>query len=379
MVKQFLAKQRPLLLVFLAGWAMWGNAHLSFAESATDLGLPVSVNAAKPLGTNRYEISGNDDFFVFRSDDLGVEDSRLSLPFYFERLGQNEEVMITLFFQGRKIAERFRFSSSAKAVFNFAAQEDGSMTVSLPSTVLDSLGEFVRIDVDHCNACQLSLGQNQRGSANVIKGDMTLLRTGENALAKTEVIQLNDQWSRNAISETGEVLGADPYLVSPYLDVATDNLAGVYLELMQSDAEYSEHNLQFFYATEGHGFVEAASTIFRVKTQDGVTAKVFLNLDFLASGNPSRATIERIRLDFDGAGGNWQLLAVEMVALQDRGDYQAYRPAKLRVSKMQTPSKADLVNGIWSRLTADPVFLLLYLFGILGVAVFTLRGWRKAS
>ena len=378
----------------------------------------VAVNSISKTSDGNYLLGSNDPYFVFRhSSNNGSIDSsdkqKASLEdkdrYWLAPIqllntpGQNRRIEIEVFFDGEQAGKQHVFSPTNYLRYAVDAQnwsKLNGLNIKLPRGVQFNEDSLLRLDVAGCSGCKLAIKANpnldKARSASYANTELLQQRNGVAEIGQELISIEPEKWSRNDINNKAKVTGIDPFMISPLLDLSTSNLAGIYFEAFSQEKALSQNKatkpalFQLFYASESHGFIEAASVYAQVHPDNNGDSneqssdiqnsyRFFLPLDFLAEQSPRRELLERVRLDFSTQAGSWALTNVELVPESKRSNYQSFLP-KLRVqSKLQNANGRQILANIVSRLGRDLGFLFFYLLLLSATAYFIWRGFRDTN
>ena len=310
----------------------------------------------------------------------------------------NEVIELEVFFDGQQAEQGRMFSARKQLKLSIDAkqwrQQDG-LEIALPENIRFANNTLLRLDFNHCSKCLVALNgaplMSKNSLDNYAKANIIRSRNGLQSLEDQALNIIPSNWQGHHLDANGKVDGNDPFVVSPPLDIDTNKLAGVYLEISGSGTEntaVTRATFQLFYATEAHDFIEAASIYAKVNSNNCPdkhlksnlssqkplpTYCVFLALDFLSEQAPAREVLERMRLDFSNKTSLWKIQKVALIPTSEKSEYLAYTPDLLAQSKLQKASKRQLVRNIINRLSRDPWFLVVYTLLLLAVAGFAGR------
>lgn len=356
----------------------------------------------KQLENQRYKLVGNDPFFVLR---LAQQDQQ-------EQQQRVDALLIELSLSGGNKAEQLNFEvfykanseqhHAAQAIsfdalyrFSFSHPSDSfeqpmsRILVALPSALDISTASLVRLDIDGCTGCITDIASIALVNSQTLTPSQAIsIRKFYNGVTPIssdgENIELAG-WTLNdlvadSVTPNGfarlKITGADPYLVSPRLEFATDQLGGVLFNL-SAPPELDDIAVQLFYATDKHGFSEAASSLIRV-SRDQIEQGFVVPLNFLGTQSPRQRMIERLRLDIDSpSAGSWQLNKVQLLHQSQLAEYSSLVPNRLLQRKIQRARGLDLAFQSLQKIARDKAFIIAYLLLLALTSLYFYRSFRR--
>lgn len=356
----------------------------------------------KQLENQRYKLVGNDPFFVLRlaqQDHQEQQQRADALLIELSLSGGNraEELNFEVFYKANSEQHEDAQALSFDALYRFSFSHSSSafeqpmsrILVALPSALDISTASLVRLDIDGCTGCitdiaSIALVNSQTltpsQAINIRKfynGVTPISSDGENIeLAGWTLNDLDaDSVTPNGSARL-KITGADPYLVSPRLDFATDQLGGVLINL-SAPPELDDIAVQLFYATDKHGFSEAASSLIRV-SRDQIEQGFVVPLNFLGTQSPRQRMIERLRLDIDSpSAGSWQLNKVQLLHQSQLAEYSSLVPNRLLQRKIQRARGLDLAFQSLQKIARDKGFIIAYLLLLALTSLYFYRSFRR--
>ena len=377
---------RQLVLLIIVYW-------LSIA--AVQASSLVRLNSVTENENGLYVIGNNDPYFVFDLKDIEINSAIEHNKYYWQlpitlksKAAKNKTIELEVFFDGQTTNDRLAFSPRKHLKFNIDAKQwsvNNGINLPIPDSVRFANNSLLRLDLNGCSNCIVSFNGepsiNANRQAGFVNAKLEKHRNGVTELEQSAVVIPLQKWQRNHIDVEGKVIGVDPFLISPLLDTSTDNLAGIYIEAVTQEQDLDRALFQVFYATETHGFIEAASIYSQVnvtKTNVNIeqTFRFYLPLDFLYQQSPRKEILERIRIDFSNHYSAWSLNKVELIPASKKGQYMAFLPKLLVQAKLQKPSTRQIIKDIVSRLSRDLSFAFVYLLLLLGTSWFFWRSYN---
>lgn len=376
------------------------SSTLAFANSLID------TNSISKNERGHYLIGANDPYFVFDHSSGGKDNTNRHwlLPLTLvSQTKKNQRIDVEVFFDGKYANNRRVFSPRKYLKFSVESQdwrESSGLNITLPTDVRFSDNSLLRVDLNGCTKCEVSLNAaprlNAEPSSNYANTKLLQQRNGLNTPEQLIINIPVEQWSRNNIDDQGILTGQDPFMVSPALDTNTNKLAGIYFEVsskindaVSNSSKHTERAVfQLFYATETHGFIEAASSYARISPHQSSSSeqqkselekhyRFYLPLDFLGYQSPKQEILERVRLDFSNLNASWFLSKSELIPESQKKNYIAFLPELHAQKKLQKASLNQVVKNIFSRLGRDLGFLFGYLLLLCGTLYFIWRNYRK--
>lgn len=366
-------------------WCLFSVIFLSLFTQTHAAGLQVlSEHDVQALDELRYQLGDTDPYWVFKTLTVEPGSRAIRLPINIIGVVNNDrDIKLELFFKEfdndtLNSQQPFRFNPLHRLKYLVPAsrlneaESSLSIVLVLPEQINQIPNNSLRLDIENCTNCVVNFNQNTDPNITQLAPSMTI--NGAQPIPK-ENISLNPlQWQLNDLERQGDRLntvGDDPYLVSPPLNIAASSLGGVLIELTlePNTAPRSTANIQLFYSTEQHSFIEAASTVIKSpSTKDGGTQQnFFIPLDFISSQNPVMSLLKRLRLDVE------QLTSVSKITLinkQSAQEYQTLIPSRIYQSKLQYASGRQIIASIFKNLSSDLNFIIFYglLFVLTAVA-----------
>lgn len=359
-----------------------------FAQQASSQVSEVGSNDLKPLGPFGYQIGPGDPYLVIRSTALPEADSAsnksLILPIKLTKnSAQSESLKLEVFFAGRAkdtsnkslshiaFDARKRIEIQVNRVLWSAA--DG-IQINLPEGVKQELGAYIRVDFNDCTLCVIELQENN-AIDQTVPANILSLRRGLRPIGDVPRDISVDQWQFNDIDKEGAITGVDPFAISPKLDASTEDLAGIYFELIGADPNAAFAKFQTFFSTESHGFVEGASQYSMQTNEQGDYFQLYLPLDFLKSQTPQARILEQVRLDLESGMTSIKINKAQLVPVSLDAQFKEFRPKLLSQSKHQKASKRLIIKNIFKRFSQDLVFMVCYILALFLLATYL---WRQS-
>ena len=297
-------------------------AHIAFLACLISIQAAAAPELFLAHGTikqknNSYRITGQDPYFVTQLEinEATVSANTLSLNISIKRPTDHHEALpAELFFKVIRMDSVPIFDPLYKLQFQLPDTNFSKIAISLPKNIKLRAGQLLRLDIDACLKCIVSIQTNfligtpqakpnvaQIEIANYLNGVQNLPKQGKyiSAFTKYQDWRLHD-FDRNQnmllISNT------DPFLVSPPLYISTQNFSGMLLDMRVPSFNPPIYDFQVFYSTEEHRFIEQASSVIRVlgksaREGDHNRLRFFVPLDFLSKQFPPVKVIKRVRLD----------------------------------------------------------------------------------
>jgi len=333
----------------------------------------LATNDIEASQVNHYLLGSADPYLVFSSPE--IINNQVQLPIKLVKSAKSSNIELELFFAGKKTAKNYAFDARKRLKLEVSAdnwrQLDG-IKFDLPKGL--SLGEFIRLDFNDCSECEFKI-DDQSNAFSSTSAKVTSVRQGLQALGdQVKPIIESGGWFDHDTNTNGQIIGIDPFIVSPSLDASTEDLAGVYFEITTQSIEKKLTTFQLFYATESHDFIESISQYIELSPQEPGIYKFFLPLDFLAKQNPPSRILEQLRLDMVDGIDHWQLHKALLVPSSLQDQYQQWQPNLFVQKKHQKAGKRQILRDILSRLGRDPWFIVLY--SLLLITTITLL-WRQ--
>lgn len=402
---------------------------------------PLKTHNLQKTADSHYTVIGNDPYFVLplRHQASTTHNSELHLSLVLERLDDDErDIPLEVFFRplvaenqtvdGATIFDplfriQFRVPDHGAEHNSFepssarpdSAREPKVRRISLPlpdDVSVDS--STVRFDIDSCQACTVSvidlavikgpatdISEDNKDEKVMPQGWNNLkILNGAKPIPENGLELGAGAWSLNDMEIAASSLaitGGDPYLVSPIIDVATESLSGVLVEIEPHLPEVAwsaatpeknpHYTFQLFYSTEKHQFTEYASTIMRLPTaSDQAPLQFFIPLDFLSIRMPKIRLLRRLRLDIENPNFDnnrshvlsWSFPKVVLIGPRQAEQYRELIPAQLLHSKLQKASRRQTLIGILKKISADLAFSISYTMLLLLVAAIIIQKFRSA-
>ncbi|MEM7360632.1 MAG: hypothetical protein AAF431_16185 [Pseudomonadota bacterium] len=386
-----------------------GNAHLE----------PLRVNSLDNLGAGQFTVSGNDPYLVLAVEDQTSEDvvaRDLVLAIKVNRDDNDvRDIPLEIFYRSAPSAAdanailfdplyRIQFSIPSTSD-DSAAAEDTLIRLPVSAEMLP-LARQLRLDIDSCRRCSIELmampvldssgpeqnsGSQPSQDASQLDDQATSYQNlriinGARAIPESGLDVDDSAWTLNDLQAIGAfamVSGNDPFLVSPIIDAAIDDLAGLLIEIDAPNGNQPNFDFQLFYATEKHNFIESASSYIRVGSKaDGAPLLFFVPLGFLSTQAPSVKLLKRLRLDIANPVETseeqiWSPPKIALVSKLESANYQDLIPGQLIHNKLQRSSKRQLLIDILARFGEDIIFSIFYVLLLAGVVTITMRKFRS--
>jgi len=395
---------RKLVLIILMACSILMPTGLLAAELNI-----ISIQGLTKTSSNSFRIAGNDPHLVLplapkSGGDVTAQlsgDQSLILPMSLRGIPKSQlEIPVEVFFKSTLNSNSRLFDPIYRIQFIVDRAEFSSIRIPIPKDLnFDSL--IIRVDIDQCNNCQillsgspyLSTDSSETFTENSANISNFRLMNGARSIPNEGLDVAVDNWELHHLKSSTDgllVSGEDPFLISPIIDASIDELAGVLFELDAPGAETPVFDFQLFYATESHKFIEPASSIMRVAGQANTqksTLRFYIPLGFLSSQNPKVQLFKQLRLDlatrslgFDQSvhSSYWRLLKVSLVNKDSAAPFTSIRPAQLVHSKMQKATTAQVIKGIFHKVTADKGFIFSYVLLLMTVIIIAYRRFRAA-
>lgn len=361
--------------------------HSSVLAIATS---PLELNGITAEDNNSFNIVGPDPYIIFSPHNDAKQPNYIVFNFKLDASNRSDKLIpMELFFKSPAYPAgpfdpfyRLKFKIDSLAITDKAQR----FALAIPKTLQFNSGDRMRLDLDRCQGCRVEMVAYPKlvstPSADTVIVEPYRMVDGLNPVDTSGRKLATLNWrlkgmSRNANIHT--ITDGDPYIISSILDSETDSLGGVYVELVAISNRQQSHDFQLFYATESHGFTERASTFVSVKADDSDAVKFVVPLDFLNTGHPISAFLERLRLDFpqDQLGSKWRIEEIVLIHKKQMADFQKLIPQRRLENKFQRPSKLGFIGQIVTKITSDLAFTLGYLLLLLLTGVGFWRAFRR--
>ncbi len=359
------AFSRQLSLVI----ALLASSHLVVANAQVEL---LNTHDLVEKGTNNYQVAGNDPYWVFKP-------KASELPAQFLKLNITTS-------KGNRPAELF-FKQRGNVFdpwyrLSFNAPGNGDVAIRIPDTVQIEVGQTLRLDINRCGSCDIkfstaSLSQTSDGAAEV---EITRLFNGIQAVDDSGKLITLDDWQLNDVAgllSGFTITNNDPYLVSPDLNVGTQNLAAVYFKVSVPKNANVNNDYQLFYATEKHAFIEPATSLIRLENDSAPYVELLFPLDFLSREIPADSLLQKVRLDLPLIEGKWSLDEAKLLSFAQLEHYQNSAPRQLVQYKRQRSSGLALIKKSLMNVFSDLGFVFSYLLLLIAIAFGFIRAFKK--
>ena len=348
----------------------------------------VSHHDAQRINKLGFKLGESDPYWIFQSPVIEANTRRLQIPISLRTTANtnNRDILLEVFFKQLENTSEARFSPLHRLKYTIAVEalkELGTAPViflTLPNEIQIAQDPLIRLDIDNCAGCDLSFNATTNNSVE-LKPSLTLNGAESAPLQDLELDltkwRLNDLEQRESRFYT---TGKDPFLFSPTLAVNTSSLGGVLVKLsLNKELKNSEtsvtnklateqipiSNIQLFYRTEQHAFVEGASTVVELPILDDGTEQAFyIPLDFISSQAPVMQLLTGLRLDVEHLH---RLNSLSIVNKQAAKKYQKLIPNRMYQRKIQRASGRQIISDIINKLKGDMGFVISY--GVLLILV----------
>jgi len=380
------------LLIFVAANSLMSSSSALTAPT-------YNVNDIDLKAENVFLISGQDPYLRFTphsivADPNGISYLTLNLLLTDEQNASADEVQMELFFNEVTTAPKAYFDPNYRLQFSVPKthlrSEFPAFILPIPGNT--QLGDLrgLRLDINGCTQCRFKALAYPSLSSVESSADGGLLITpsvvfnGLTTVPNSGIDITDGEWKLNDLNlESGmlSLSGSDPFLVSPEFNIDTAQLGGVYVRLSPTAHLNKTQDLQLFYATEQHGFVESASTSFRAAANKDGALEFIVPLSFLSNGHPKVEGLRRIRLDLDGSlvesKAMWALNEAKIVHVNELATKAELIPEARITNKRQRAHGLRLVLNVLKKVTSDIGFVIAYLL-LLAITVFGFwRSYRK--
>ena len=262
-------------------------------------------------------------------------------------------------------------------------KKTGRIALKLPSSINLKSNTPLRVDIDACNACLIEFSNTIQFSEN--NNDLeelspTEVYNGIESVPSNGKTLALDDWQFNSINgslEQFEIEAIDPYLVSPKLNLGTENLAAIYFQIQLPENSNISNDFQLFYATENHGFSEQASSHIRAQNTSEAQLELLFPVDFLSQQIPSDRMLDRIRIDIPLISGAWSVTNVSLISDSQFSEFEHLMPSQLIQNKRQKARGLSLIKNTVSNIFSDLGFSLSYLLLITLVSIGFFRAYKK--
>lgn len=370
-----------------------------FSVSASALALELIMSNDLVQDGNAYRVAGPDPFLVLplTSESVSYSSSAAELTVFLginrDTSSSDEPVTTELFYQ-TNLEESF--SPQKRLKLSVPATGFDAFSVTLPPRLELLPDSYVRIDLNACADCRIT-PTTEYSSARMAQAGLLRAYLGTRIIPPSGLdfgtnfsASSGDDWDSHDIELIGKqwlITGADPYLVSPYIDADTSQLGGVLFDLSSTNSAPTVHDFQLFYATENHQFIEKASSIIRVKN-NGQQIRFLIPLDFLSDEFVAEQSLAQLRLDLvihdttqnaQTPPVRWQLQEARLINKSEMQEYAQLIPSGLVHSKLQRQNKWQIATSIINKLAGDMLFLLTYGLLLIGFLVWWVILIRRYS
>ncbi len=371
----------------------------SFSSPLTD------SHSIKQSADGSYEIIGDDAYFSLtikqNSQNPETADTKksLRLNISIEPTTQSDSaISAELFFKQIDSKESIRFDPDFRIQFNFQESAVSVLNINLPDSVSLIEGQLLRLDINNCLDCAFKINSEfalaAQTNANV---NITRIYNGRLVLDGDKRSVFNNDWVLNDLEAENESLavqGEDPYLISPILDVATNSLGGVLISINAPQMTDNLYDLQLFYSTDRHRFIERASSFIRLTGSDNENiAKpssnldFFVPLDFLSQQIPPSTLLKRLRLDLpitvsnDGTliNQDWSINKIELVSRLQSSNHQHLISQQLTHKKRSKVGQRQIIINVANKIFNDLGFMIIYALLLLLVSFIVVRKFKAAA
>jgi len=355
----------PLLLSFAFSMTSYGSA------SATDN--EIISNDLIENSKSQYTVTGPDPYIIFNPQQLESNARTLFLD-----LGKDiENKPLELFFN----SDDDVFNPGYKISFTV---DNFPIGLVIPQEVTLSSRTRLRLDVNQCSGCTInfdSIPILKSGQAYATLVQPQAVQNGAHELTANQSI-IDGQWRLNSLNgsyQNFEVSGADPYLVTPILNISTHMLEAVYFKIKAPTSNEPWGNYQLFYQTEQHRFTSQANSSIRLANNNNDIVEFIIPLDFLSKEAPSVSILERLRLDIPEAEGKWSILELKLIHKDSIDQVKHLIPSLIIHNKKQKAKGLALVKKITRNITSDISFAISYILLLLLTFLFFRRAYRLNS
>lgn len=352
-----------LLLMLPAPEGLAGQTGMSLTANA-----PWKTNHMTQNGPNSYEITGSDPYVI--SPNLNRPLKRVS-GIFFELVvdGNVENSMLQLFwetnYQGFGEVFSFRFATPEQERIFIPFQFYETQTGFPEDTVLKS----IRLDLDGCERCILRI----RRAEMIEKATPELLNqipvnmiypvmpkpVAQNMTTKGSWRLMDIEWEQEG---TYRIVGDDPHMYSPDLDVLFSTIKGAHFRL-KLPQQTGKVMMQLFWSSYRLKIDENRSVWFLAEVEDGIADVYVPFYSFLQDD-----LLKTIRLDVRTPKGSvFQIESARLVASPDETLIQR-TPKHIMHSFGSGLSIRQIVSDMLHRLAVDKVFMGLYLLLLLAVS-----------
>lgn len=351
-----------------------------------------------------YKIVGDDAYFALtiqqNSQRPVTDDSKQSLRLNITietTTPSDSTISAELFFSQTDAVQDIWFDPDFRIQFDFQKPNVSELNINLPDSVSLSVGQLVRLDINNCLACRLKINSGftlaTQSEPNV---NITRVYNGRVVLVDENLSVFNNDWVLNdleLVDESFNVQGEDPYLISPILDIATNSMAGVLVSINAPTLLENIYDLQLFYSTERHRFIERSSSFIRLVNNNKEEnskprnhLEFFVPLDFLSKQIPPSSLLKRLRLDLpitkssSGVLENqlWSINKIELVSHQKLSNHLQYLPQQLTHKKRSRVSQRQIIINVANKIFNDLGFIIIYALLLLLVSVIIIRKFKAA-
>lgn len=403
------------LLIWLA---ISGPAHSSTAIE------PIRSNSLRAVAENEFQVTGRDPHLVLPVDRMvGADEvaTELVLQLAVERRDEDlREIPLEIFYRPLtdNTAGQTVFDPLYRIQFKIPSSNSKNGPIRLPIRLplradMQVATQQLRLDIDSCKHCKVTLNalpslQSAPQTVDAAPGDVAAntadpeadtvankepryldlrIISGTQPIPTAGLEVANTGWQLNdmqALGEYASVSGNDPFMVSPILDAAVDDLAGILIEIQAPVMASPNFDFQLFYATEKHNFVERASSFMRVKANaDNAPLQFYVPLAFLSQQSPGMKLLKRLRLDLatqpkQQQNATWSMPKMVLISNLDTADYQELVPGQLIHNKLQKSSRRQMLLDILDKLGSDLVFSIFYTLLLIAVVLISMRKFRSA-
>lgn len=351
-----------------------------------------------------YLLGDNDPYFIFelenKSDESKRKKNAKGLQLSIDK-PINKNIQLEIFFKhvNPKVGDSnsipaFEPLSFIKA--SVPAAQDGLINIDLPSPIIANISSVIRIDVNGCSKCRMRINSTPK-LVTAFKPNAKFITINELLNGGQRVGQNGfelsfDNWQSNDLNVTTtrstielEIIGEDPHLVSPLINLRTQNLGGVLFTLTPPPGLREATDFQLFYETETHGFVQSESTHWRndyTASATNTAVDMLIPLDHLSTQQPIQNVIKRIRFDINDieeteTAKNWSLNEVRFISMHQLADLRSVVPTRRSVIKTQRPSVKQLLISSIKKVSHDLSFTIFYLLLLLLTAFGFWRAFKR--
>ncbi len=293
---------------------------------------------------------------------------------------------------------RLVYSLPMAALAN-ADLEGTGLTVSIPKFVELNPNTLLRLDLDGCESCTITVLERPFANASEELIAQRIMNGTVNLEADDLSIEPEEWTLRNLVrSDRGLIpQTSDAYMVTPHLDLTAQSVAGLGLTLSayrtNPDGVLSSHarsqqgtqaseliEFQIFHSDNLHGFHDRASSQFKLWLNPSVGLsqnsnspnqapscdyRVFIPLTHIVKEMPEAAdplVLDQLRVDFPSDTSlRWTICDTWLVPLANLSAEVEHQPALLHHQRLDRASGLTLLKGTLTNLLRDWPFVLALL------------------